>query len=651
MSQEKTNLRNVTLFLTSIFFLLFLFEFLLIHSFLGNFIYNEYISISGIANFLGENKYILRIIYLTLLTSFVINTPSISKSKNFNKYKICYFILSFITSFFLVLGYLQYNFYNLYIYPFIFFSNIILLSKTLSFAKDNFSDDSIFGISSSHDDISIPIKTTTGKFLYIKNPKRGIYINGNPGSGKSASIIKPILYHCAYYGRAGFVYDYEGDPLYANSPILSKVCYTGIVNGKNALGSKNHKTKFAFLNFTDLSKTVRVNPFSPKYLKSRLDIINVCNILMKNLEPSWREKTDFWANNAINYITGITYMLWKHHPDKISLPLIVATSLQPHDAVLRWLCSDSEVEKIIIPIATAFRQNAEGQIAGATSSAQLPTTKLLDENIFYVLNPTTDAESFDLNITNPSNPMLFCIGMSPTLVEALAPPISVISSVCMKEMNNSGKVPSIFCADEFPSVMFDKIDKFIATSRKHGVSTTLALQDQMQANINYGEKSANVIKTSLANHFYGTTGDYKIAKEVSESLGKIKKTKQSYSESSESNLTKSTSQEKDEVLQIRDIMSQPPGHFTGIIAGGNPPFFHTKFREFFLDNEFNIPAFGSSAQFSSPGESVSNELLERMFNANLKNKVYENYHNILAISDNLVAPYKQSEEEEEEKEN
>ena len=52
-----------------------------------------------------------------------------------------------------------------------------------------------------------------------------------------------------------------------------------------------------------MSRTVRVNVLSPQYMSKgneSLFIRKIIMTLMKNLEASWKEKTDFWANNAIN---------------------------------------------------------------------------------------------------------------------------------------------------------------------------------------------------------------------------------------------------------------------------------------------------------------------------------------------------------------
>ena len=51
--------------------------------------------------------------------------------------------------------------------------------------------------------------------------------------------------------------------------------------------------------------------------------------------------------------------------------------------------------------------------------------------------------------------------------------------------------------DEFPTVNLQGIDVFIGTARKHNVATILAVQDFNQAIRDYGEKSANILRSPL----------------------------------------------------------------------------------------------------------------------------------------------------------
>lgn len=68
--------------------------------------------------------------------------------------------------------------------------------------------------------------------------------------------------------------------------------------------------------------------------------------------------------------------------------------------------------------------------------------------------------------------------------------------------------------DEFPTIMLQGIDTFIGTARKHYVSTILAVQDFNRAIRDYGDKSANILKSSCGTQAYGMTGNDKTARDI-----------------------------------------------------------------------------------------------------------------------------------------
>jgi type IV secretory pathway TraG/TraD family ATPase VirD4 len=234
----------------------------------------------------------------------------------------------------------------------------------------------------------------------------------------------------------------------------------------NQAFSKNEPpVKFAFLNFTDLSRTVRTNPISPKYVKTDLEILEIANVIMKNLEKEWIQKTDFWANNAINYMQGSLLMLSRNYPQFCTVPHLIELMLSSHDSVLNFLASDPQIHKIMVPILTAHEQQAKEQLAGVISSAQLPITKLRSPEVYYVLNPA-EQNNFNLDITNPSNPIFLCVGNSSRLTNALGPIIALIASICMQQMNQLGKRRSLFVVDELPTLFIPNLDNLPATARK-----------------------------------------------------------------------------------------------------------------------------------------------------------------------------------------
>jgi type IV secretory pathway TraG/TraD family ATPase VirD4 len=303
---------------------------------------------------------------------------------------------------------------------------------------------------------------------------------------------------------------------------------------------------------------------------------------------------------------------------------VIAILLNSIDVVLPWAMEDEETTMIMAPIISAWKNKAAGQLAGVETSAQLPISILLDPNIFWVMS----ADEFNLDITNQEKPFMLCIGNSKKLQQALAPAISVILTVIMKEMNSTGKVPSVFCFDEFPTVKVNGIDTFIATARKHHVSTILALQDFTQAERDYGKNTAHILRASCGNQFFGMTGNLETARFVSEMLGEIKKENVSYT-TNKDNISTSESLQREKVLQARDLFGQAIGNFTGKIAGGKPPFFSSQFEEFKFD-DIPIPDFACK-------DTTGDVDMDRQI---LNNQVKDNYNKILREAKSLLDKYR-----------
>lgn len=522
--------------------------------------------------------------------------------------------------------------YNLYAMPLIFTAYTITAVRVVGMflSKTMQDEQSIFGLSNESSEFFFEFKTSDNHMLRIHKPQQNIYIDGGPGSGKSETWIKGFIYQCAERNYAGFIYDWEGDPIKKGSPILSQVAYGSIEHFRKKGRPVPH---FAFINFVDMSRTVRVNVLSEKYIpkgNEALFIRNISTTLMKNLESSWKEKTDFWANNAINYVYSIAYKCYKERELGIgTLAHVIAFALSDSDLVFRWLSEDPEIALNMSSILTAWQMGAQQQTAGVVSSAQTPLVLLNNKYIFWVLSPTPE-EEFSLDITSPEHPTLLCIGNSPSNKEAVSPPISCIASVIMTQMNNPGKVKSVFMVDEFPTIILQGIDTFIGTARKHYVSTILAVQDFNQAVRDYGDKSANILKSSCGNQAYGMTGNDKTAKDIENLLGERKAVQESISHNQDSgsgSITESLQREK--VVKARDVAGQSIGHFTGKIAGGKPPFFSTQFKQSEYI-ELEIPVFSKPVKIEGKPE-LEKEILEEI--------VQQNYYKVINTVNQVLKKY------------
>lgn len=534
-------------------------------------------------------------------------------------------------------GFTNDNFYNLYIYP----SSLLLASyftvKSVQYVNT--------GNTASKKDIFAKTKKpktgfslpTVKGILHLTKPTMGIGIEAGAGGGKSV-LIKRILHQAGLQGYAGVLYDYEGDCREEDGAELSKTIMSSIKKynenqkKKKSIFSK-HKDfgtlGFAYLNFGDPSRTVRVNPLNPKYQDSALDLKEIAITLMTNLEPEWLKKKDFWAGNAINYADGILRRIY-NDPELhryLSIPHLAMICTHNYETVFNWLLQDPSIERLIMPLYVAYKEDAKQQLAGAVSSAALPITKLLDPRIMYPLSPPTEEEEFNLDITHKKDAVFLCIGTIPKNKFALGPVCSLILLICMNNMNRFGKRKSLFVADELPTLFIPNLDNLPATARKKGVTTILSWQSFKQLEDNYGKDKAIITRDNLSNQFVGKTRNNESAKNIIEFFGKHDVIKENIT-SSENGESIAFQFQKEDVLQASDVLNQNIGHFTGVLADGEPPLFHTQF-DYFEPKLTEIPIF--SRKWNTGEESVDQSLMDK--------EVQENYIRIEREINELMKPY------------
>jgi hypothetical protein len=463
--------------------------------------------------------------------------------------------------------------------------------------------------------------------LVLPNAEHGIWIESGPGGGKTV-LIDNLLAQAVEKDFAGLVYDFEGNPRETDDTggkegtILSRTVYTALKRRK-----AGGKVKFAFLNFNDLGRTIRCNPYSRKYIGSELDIIEMSHTLMKNLEKEWVAKTDFWASNAINVVTGAHLWLHKHRPDVCDIPHLIALILSDFRALLGLLASDKELETWVLPVVSAYRQEAFQQTAGVISSSQLPLTKLFIPEIFWVLSPPPE-EEFNLDITHKDHPTFLCLGNNGIRQNAaLGPVLALIITICTKNMNQFNRHKALLAVDEGDTIYLPNIDLVPATIRKKGVITLFAIQTFNQTIDKYGERPAKKLRDNLNNQFLGKTNNAESAERMVKIFGEYKKTEFSHSQG-DSGDSQTATQRLEKYLQVPDIALQRTGHFTGYISNGDPARFHAQFENFDMDKlvipRFSLPVHTGDVE---KDEAVLNDL------------VMKNFRKIRKDVDEILAPY------------
>lgn len=399
----------------------------------------------------------------------------------------------------------------------------------------------------------------------INNPFRGVLIIGGAGSGKTHTFIKNIIENAIYKGFSGIIYDYK-------YPSLTKMAY-------NIANSYPLQVKGFIVNFENPQQSHRVNPLHPKYLQNVAFAEEYATTIVNNLMPETIKKPDFWSRSAIALLQASIWYFKEHHPEHCNLPSIVTFIQQPPKVFLNVLRQDDLCAQLVSSILTAFDNNAEGQLSGTVGTLQIALNKINTPEITYLLS----GNDFDLDLNNPKEPKLLCLGNSPQMQETYGPIISLICTVALKMMNQDGKHPSLVLLDEAPTLYIPKLENVPATGRERKIAVIYVAQDISQIVDRYGKEKKDTIISNLANQFWGRVSHHETAEYISKLFGKEEVTRRSYTQgnsegTSSRSLFDPTTDSKGysnsftdsivdkEVLKASDVYKFTPGTFAYTIV-------------------------------------------------------------------------------------
>ena len=110
---------------------------------------------------------------------------------------------------------------------------------------------------------------------------------------------------------------------------------------------------------------------------------------------------------------------------------------------------------------------------------------------------------FSLDINNPKEPKLLCVGNNPDRQNIYSVALGLYNSRINKLINKKEQLKSTVIIDELPTIYFRGLDNLIATARINKVTVCLSFQDFSQLNRDYGEKESKVIQNTADHIFSG----------------------------------------------------------------------------------------------------------------------------------------------------
>ncbi len=382
-------------------------------------------------------------------------------------------------------------------------------------------------------------------WINIINPFRGTLVGGSPGSGKSYFVIRHIITQHIRKGFAMLIYDFKYDD-------LSRIAY-------NALRQHGGRS-FYVINFEKVMH--RSNPLEPETMVDITDAIESARTIMLGLNREWIKKQgDFFVESPINFVTALIWFLRKYEGGKYcTLPHVIELSLVDYKDLFAVLTTEPEIEVLINPFISAWKNEAYEQLEGQIASAKISLARLSSPQLYYVLS----GNDFSLDINNPNDPKIVCLANNPPKSQVYGAVLSLYVNRINKLVNRKYQQKCSLIFDEFPTIYFNGIDNLIATARSNKVAVTLAVQDYSQLKKDYGREQAEVIMNIVGNIVCGqVTGD--TAKQLSERFGKINQIKESVSiNSSDTSVSRST--QLDFAIPASKIAGLSSGDFVGMVA-------------------------------------------------------------------------------------
>ncbi|TDE29388.1 conjugal transfer protein TraG [Flavobacterium ranwuense] len=389
-------------------------------------------------------------------------------------------------------------------------------------------------------------------WINIVNPFRATIVLGTPGSGKSYAIVNNYIKQQIEKGFSMYIYDFKFDD-------LSTIAYNHLLKHTDKY---KVKPKFYIINFDDPRRSHRCNPINPDFMTDISDAYESAYTIMLNLNRSWIQKQgDFFVESPIILLAAIIWFLKIYDNGKYcTFPHAIELLNKKYADVFTILTTYSELENYLSPFMDAWQGGAQDQLQGQIASAKIPLSRMISPQLYWVMT----GDDFSLDINNPKEPKILCVGNNPDRQNIYSAALGLYNSRIVKLINKKGQLKSSVIIDELPTIYFRGLDNLIATARSNKVAVCLGFQDYSQLTRDYGDKESKVIQNTVGNIFSGqVVGE--TAKSLSERFGKILQRRQSMTINRNDKST-SISTQLESLIPASKISTLTQGMFVGAVS-------------------------------------------------------------------------------------
>lgn len=389
-------------------------------------------------------------------------------------------------------------------------------------------------------------------WINVVNPFRATIVLGTPGSGKSYAVVNNYIKQYIEKGFAMYLYDFKFDD-------LSTIAYNHLLRH---IDKYQIPPKFYVINFDNPRKSHRCNPINPAFMTDISDAYESAYTIMLNLNRTWIQKQgDFFVESPIILLAAIIWYLKIYENGKYcTFPHAIELLNKKYADVFTILTSYPELENYLSPFMDAWESNAQDQLQGQLASAKIPLSRMISPALYWVMT----GDDFSLDINNPNEPKILCVGNNPDRQNIYSAALGLYNSRIVKLINKKGNLKSSVIIDELPTIYFRGLDNLIATARSNKVAVCLGFQDYSQLTRDYGDKESRVIQNTVGNIFSGqVVGE--TAKTLSERFGKVLQKRQSTTINRQDKST-SISTQMDSLIPASKISNLTQGMFVGAVS-------------------------------------------------------------------------------------
>ncbi|ASC70390.1 Coupling protein TraD [Halomicronema hongdechloris C2206] len=345
--------------------------------------------------------------------------------------------------------------------------------------------------------IGKPQRPKDARSIYLPDLQRGVAVCGGPGSGKTFSVIDPLIRSALEQGLPVALYDFKYPTQSARHAAYAA-----------KLGYQVHVLAPGF------PESGVCNPID--FLRSESDAEmarQIATVLNKNFRLMTQSSEDGFFAAAGDQLTEALLMLAKstEYPDIMTAQAVLGlTNLGNRIAAAKDMNSW---------IRVSFNQligvkDAEKTASGIVGSASETFTRFMKEG---VLGSFCGRTSIPLELEGKQ---LLIFGMDRERRDVVGPLVAtVLHMIVTRNVAKRRQDPLIVAIDELPTLYLPTLVQWLNENREDGLSVILGFQNLVQLEKTYGRELARAILGACATKAIFNPQEYEAARMFSDFLG------------------------------------------------------------------------------------------------------------------------------------